>query len=476
MSDRVHVAVNAGYALMGTVAYYALAVVHFIIVSRYLRPVEMGVYSYVSSIVETLMVMVDLGISTMMVREIARDRAAIKTLMPQVLGIKATIGFVLMVAVMAVGGKIATGPEAGGALALMAVMLFVEPLCMTYIIVFQGTEKLKYSAIAQVARRGAMLAALPVVILAGLRIKGIISTHFIGAAVVFSVIYYLVAKNYGRMGIGFDLRKWTTIVKKSVPFLAMSLIWVIYNRIDQVMIPYLDSMEANGYYSVAYKYSFLFIFIPQSVSSIIFPYFSRKSLDSREAIKQGVTALYRYMGILGLGMIVFVGIPSREWIVLMSGDNYLPAESAMTVLVICMVGVFFYTINITTLYSFDRQDIVIAASVFSVTTNVVLDFLLIPVYGFMGAAYATLCCSSVMVLITYIAISCELEGIPSIRILSGPLISALVAGLLVYYVGNPLTGFVAGIAAFIILLLLTKSINRYDIDLIGDVVRQLRTR
>ncbi len=472
MSERFQFLKNTGYALLGQLFQQALMIIYFVIVSRYLNKAELGVYSYAVSTAGLFLAVVDLGISTLIVREIARDRSTIKTLMPQVVGLKTTAGLIMTAILWGVSFIAVPTPEAGSALRLMSLILLLSPLLTSYVVIFQATERLELRAITQFMNRAAMLAALGVVIFLGYRIKGVIATQLFGVFSIMPVAFYLTKKYYSSVGIGFDIKVWKSILKRAVPFMAMSVIWEIYNRIDQIIIPYLDSMEGNGLYAVAFKYSFVFIGIPTAVNSVVYPYFSRRSMVSDAPVISAMAELYKYMGIIGLAITVFTAVPAREWIVLFSGVEYAEAAPTLVVLACCIPFIFYNSVNISALYSYNRQYSVLLYSIITIITNLVLDMILIPRIGNIGAACASLISIIVMSTATLLACKRIFDIKPLLLNNIGPLIAAvcMFATLIFAADYNLLIRIPAASAVFAGALVISGTITKKDFVQFSDML------
>jgi len=117
----------------------------------------------------------------------------------------------------------------------------------------------------------------------------------------------------------------------------------------------LDSVTGNGLYGVAMRVALLFNIVPNAVSAAVYPYFSRRSVESEDPLRRAAVSLYRYLGLLGMGAFVFFGIPAADWLGLFFGAGYRAAAPALLLLMGSVPFIFFYSVNITALYARDRQ-------------------------------------------------------------------------------------------------------------------------
>lgn len=131
-------------------------------------------------------------------------------------------------------------------------------------------------------------------------------------------------------------------------------------------------------------------FIPISIMIFIYPYFSRSN-SNKEWIKENYIRLTKYLFLLNalISMILFVFAPLI--IKLLFGSQYLDSVGSFRVLAI---GYFFaatFRIPVGNILNMLRKvKFGLYLSIITGTLNIVLDIVLIKIYGAIGAAYATL--------------------------------------------------------------------------------------
>jgi len=257
------------------------------------------------------------------------------------------------------------------------------------------------------------------------------------------------------------------------PFLAMGILWEVFNQIDMLLIPYLDSLPGNGQYGAAMRLAIQFKVIPAAVGSFVFPYFTRRAVDSREPLKTGARMLYRLLAAYSLAVILFVGIPGRRWLLLLFGPDFVPAANSLLILSACLPMISLNAVNMSMLYALDRQGFVLKALAAGVVLDIVLDLVLIPIMGFDGAAVATLATHAVFFAAVAVESHRAVPGLGAWKTLAGPCAAALGAGALMVAVRAwPLPAqLAAGLPAFVLLLAATRSLRRDDMRMLRDAAK-----
>lgn len=474
MNEKVAVARNAGYAFAGEIVQKIVLLIYGLIIPRYLGPEDYGIYGYALAFVGIIKIFIDLGTGTMSVREIARNNSVSRQMMPQILGMKVFLGIVMFFLVLGITSFSET-PKSAAALRLLATTLFLEQ-GIIYIQVFRALEKMKYYFYAQSFCNVLLIIVLPFILIFNLGLKGVICGQLISNVIGSLFIFFMVQKQVEPVSIGFDFKYWIKILKDSLPFAALSIVWEIYNRVDLVIIPWLDSFQSNGYYKIATVIPAMSTMIPISIFAAVFPYFTRNAGVSQESIRSATVTLYRYLSIFGLGITLMIGACANDWVIFLWGNEFISGSPSLAILCAGVPFAFLTGIHINVLYSLDSQNRVLSIAAVTILLDVILDIVLIPIMGISGAAMATVVANVILFTMTYLAVTKKLGAIPFFRTVSGPFFSCAVAYAAVSLASGgilPVKFLISGII-FLTLLITTKSIVIADFHLFKDIFRKSR--
>lgn len=160
-------------------------------------------------------------------------------------------------------------------------------------------------------------------------------------------------------------------------------------RLDMLLVNFFVGVTQVGYYSIAVGIAELVWFIPRSIQIILFPEVaSSNDSDSRRA-EEMTAVLCRNTVFITSALCVGLAIIGRELIEIMFGSVYLPSFMPLFVL---LPGVVMGSIgNIIAAYLSGKGKPIFAmyASSTSLIVNIILNLLLIPLWGIAGAAFAT---------------------------------------------------------------------------------------
>lgn len=198
---------------------------------------------------------------------------------------------------------------------------------------------------------------------------------------------------------------------KIKPFLAQSfpvaltgLVVAVYMRIDQVMLHNLASDRVLGDYVAAVKVAELFEALPAAILFSVFPVLSAVA-GQDERFQQYLGRIFRYLSVAACGICVAITVAARPLVAVLYGARYQAAAPLLTVLIWSEVAVFFGSVVLTALLACGLQKFAVAPTATGALANVVLNIFLIPRYGAMGAAWATLVSYSLAWLVVPLAFS-----------------------------------------------------------------------
>jgi O-antigen/teichoic acid export membrane protein len=180
------------------------------------------------------------------------------------------------------------------------------------------------------------------------------------------------------------------LLKDSWPLVFSSIVIMVYMRIDQIMIKEMLGVHAVGVYSAAVRLSEIWYFIPVIISSSLFPAIVNAKKVSEKLYYRRLQRLYTFMLWMAMGIAAPMTFFSEWLVVLLYGEAYRAAGQVLMIHIWTGVFVFLGVASGNWLLSENLQKIAFYRTFFGVVTNITLNFVLIPIYGLMGAAIAIL--------------------------------------------------------------------------------------
>ena len=186
----------------------------------------------------------------------------------------------------------------------------------------------------------------------------------------------LFSKEFWKFAFGFN-----------IPLLAYYLSQVIFNQSDKIMISKICGESDAGIYDIAYKLGTILTFIITAITSSYIPWFFRKLKQGKEAEDKKVSLLLS--GIIALMLFLMIAC-APEAIYFFGGEKYAAAVWAVPPVAASVLLLFYADIFDRVFFYFENKVYMTVAAVVAALVNIGLNFIFIPIYGFVAAAYTTL--------------------------------------------------------------------------------------
>ncbi|MGB9932000.1 flippase [Haloarcula amylolytica] len=256
----------------------------------------------------------------------------------------------------------------------------------------------------------------------------------------------------------------------SVPLLLSDAVWILIQQIDNYVITYFSGSSSVGVYSSAFTLAKVLELAPASASFIILPLLSKEfeSNNSKRwnAIYESST---KWMAILSFPLVLLmISFPTRLINVFYS-EEYLTAGG---VLPIIAIGFFTHTIfgvNKGGLIAIGRTRIVLYSGLIVLLLNTALNIALVPQFGIVGAAVASVLTYLVMNIILYYYLFREMGASIFSKSMTLPLIVGFgIWFALSLYIPN-WQAYSISILAFSIVTLM-KSVSKFELEAIREII------
>jgi O-antigen/teichoic acid export membrane protein len=214
----------------------------------------------------------------------------------------------------------------------------------------------------------------------------------LAAGVLRSGLYWLALHSAGRASIGpLDRTTLRELFQNGFPLAVMSFVTLCCLHIDKVLATALIGTQAAGYLAAAFVVSFgVMELLNTTVLVALLPVMSRFAEESKEGLYRAIGKLSLLAMILGLPVAVLVSLLATPLCTWLFGGRFLPTADALRILIwytcLAMVGNVFSQGLIVQ----NRQKQLMVLRTRGLILAVVLNVVLLPRLGIVGAALAAL--------------------------------------------------------------------------------------
>ncbi len=185
----------------------------------------------------------------------------------------------------------------------------------------------------------------------------------------------------------FELSK--KLLQASWPLIISGIMVALYVRIDMVMVQHISGVKEAGAYAMVASFSEAWNFIPAVIVTSLFPAILNAKRDDEARYKKRMQHLYDLMVYLSLPTAVVITFASPLIFKLLTPE-YAYAAPTLSVHIWSGVFVFLGAASTQNLIAENFNKITFLRTGFGAIVNIILNLILIPHMGMMGAAIATL--------------------------------------------------------------------------------------
>lgn len=360
-------------------------------VARYLQPERFGLLNYAIATAGLFAPIASLGLGSIVVRDLSRNSSNKEEILGTVFVLKNIGGLIALL--LTVGTVILLNPTEPYTQLLVGIAALVT-LFQPFEVInfwFQSQVQSKYTVVS--TNTAYVIVSAVKVILINLRasliaFSWIITVESALKAVGLAIVYQASGQQILRWQFNRNLA--LKLLQQSWPMILSDFMIFIYMQIDQIMMKQLSTVEELGLYAAAVKVSGLWYFVPMAIVSSVFPSIVKSKDISETVYTERLQKLLYLMALISYAVAIPVMLFAEPIVTILYGKNYLGAAPSLAVLIWAGLFVCLGITRSTWLITEGLLNFSAATTAVGGVVNVILNFVLIPTYGGLGAGIATL--------------------------------------------------------------------------------------
>jgi len=387
---------DISWILIGSVVNLSIGFLLSIFLARWLGVADLGLYRMVITIQGIAGLFTAFGIPGALTKYVAEYKNDINKLSQIITsGITSQLIFgmatsILLCALSGILASIFSMPQLAHLLRILAIAFPFTSLFQSLIGSLNGLREMRTYAYLVISQTALMILFIAILTSLGLGVQGVVF------GIVLSMIGGCIGGLYiSRRLLSLNFRGYTQNAKRLISFGSLmfgaNALSVIATYTDVILIGYFLMAKDIGYYSIAIILSNLLLSLPQAIQMITYPATAEYwSQNNSAALQRVIDKSMKYSACILLPVGLGIGFFAKEIVTLLYGQDFIPAALPLCVLLIARVIRGSTAVPIGGSFSgIGRPDLALKIDAISVGTNVVLNALLIPRFGIMGAAIAT---------------------------------------------------------------------------------------
>ena len=500
MTSTRTVARNTLYLTIGLFSGRILAIYVYRKMAPILGTDGMGIANLATDVSTILLVIANYGLGTLITREVARDRNMTMPVMWAALKIRLALAAACFVGLFIYAGLQGFDQLERGALYVMGLGVFIEASAMACDAVLQAHDRVISQMWGQIASALAYFALAWWWLDAGYGLMGVMWANVASRVVRLGVMVPLMVRGTGPWNLNPPGRDQVQaahsrgLLRLAWPIFLASTFGILYYKIDTPILRAYMDRHAVAIYTNGHRALDFLSYLPGLFATAMFPTLLRAAKDEGGMERVSDRAL-RYLHLLVMPitlLFMMAAEPVTMWLV--KGETGF-AESVRVFRVVVWGLPFIAATSVLNrmLYTAGRERSFIVIALVSLTFNLVVNVLAIPVYGYMGASVAVVASQAVSTLMHWYYIRRAGLKLPVIRSMFNATAALVIAWLATSglaqllaprwgttWIALPMdAGWVPALAViglcmllYLPALLVTRTVTRADLPVLASLVRR----
>ena len=366
-----------------------MGLVYSMYTARYLGPERYGTIAFALAFTSIFGVVTDLGINTLTIREVARNKNSATTFLGNLLLIKSilviiTVAFIVVAVNLTGHDRIEIDVTY-----LISISIILSAFNGAFNSLFQAFERIEYVSIGSVLSNISMLLGAGYAISQGFGVIGFACIYIFSSILGLAYTLFVANRLHLTHALQIDREMIWPMMKEALPFGITALSGMIYTYADSIMLSSLKGNEVVGWYNAPYRLMLMMLFIPNVINVVIFPVMSRYFTSSPSFLKLIYTKYLKFMLILSLPLGMGTTLIADKIILFVFGVGFENSIVALKIIIWTIVLTFIGAAFARLLESVNQQRIITKISMVCMVVNVLLNILLIPKFSYIGSSFVT---------------------------------------------------------------------------------------
>lgn len=388
--NLVKIVDNIGWLFIDKILRMGVGLLVGVWVARYLGPEQFGLLNFATAFTGLFGAIAALGLQGIVVRDLVRDPESAHLTLGTAAVMQLVGGLVAYLLILGVIAYLRPDDTlARGIVAILGAMMLLKASDIA-VFWFESQVQSKYTVWAQNAAFLVFAAIKVVLILQQASLVAFVWTMLAEATLVALVLLVVMSQRgpaFNRLRVSAERGK--TLLKDSWPLILSAIAVTVYMKIDQIMLGQMIGDEAVGIFSAATRISEVWYFIPMAIVASVFPALLEAKKRSEAQYYARLQRLYDLMVVISVAVALPMTFLATPIIVLLFGDAYHGAGTVLAIHIWASVFVFLGVASSNWFLAENRQVLSLQRSVTGAIANIALNLWLIPPYGVVGAAIAT---------------------------------------------------------------------------------------
>lgn len=390
---------NFGFLTTGTTLGFGCTFFLFVVVSRIFGQEGIGQYSFAMALTSYLAAFAAFGLNSYTIKEISRHTGTAVDYCGGIFMLRFILSGAALMVLLSILVCLPFSPEAKLIIALIGAYQVIYTLVDGFMAILVAHEDMHLCSVLEFSLRAVSVLVAVGVVMAGGSLVITLATLPAVTCGQLALVYGIVTRKYGPPKLVASWSALAPTLYEAIPYALSSFLFRLSGRVEVLLLGFLFGAASAGVYNVAYRMVFFLMILSSWAGIALFPLASRLYMNSRDEFE----ALYHQ----ALNLSILIGLPAAAGVSLIApnliglifGETFAESSSVLRLLAGLLFLELLKTILATFLISCDRQVDMTRSQWMAAGANVVVNIILISLFGIKGAAVATLMSETFLIIL-----------------------------------------------------------------------------
>ncbi len=408
-----------------------------LLVARLRQPEAAGVFTLAISYTLLLEAVSQLGLDQLVIRDVARESNRAPTVFSHLMSLR----LVLLAAILS-GFALVTSlgrfysDEIRTVLIVMAFTALPDVAVDMCQAVFVAIDRLVWPSLVSVGAGALRLGLGIAVLVTGGTLAGMALAMLAASTAQMILNVVLVRRQGVRLRLTFAGLQWRATLSQALPFGMIQMLVAVESYIGGVLLSAAVPEAILGYYGVANSLMAALVLIPNAIQVAVFPKMTAAYAVSYERLTAFYTRIYRYLAALGGAVVISLLIVADTLTVTLYRSAFRPSALLLQILGGTLFVYFLNVPSVRAMIVLGRQRRIAEMLAISVTFNVALTLVSIPMLGVVAVPLARVVSMSLLFVMNHLYVSRFIDSPLLHEVLWRPLAGAAAAVVFVMALGD----------------------------------------
>lgn len=367
----------------------AISLILTMLTSRYLGPSNYGILNYGATFVTLFLVIMKLGLDTTIVNELINNRDKEGTILGTSIIMRLISGFISTLVMLIIVFVLQSKSK----------LILITTLLQSITIFFQVFNILDYWFQSHLQSKYVSIAkAISYLLVAGFKVFLLVtgkSVEWFALAAGFdyfavAILLLLFYKKNGTQVFKIDFKLGKYLLKNSYHFIISGIMVTIYTQIDKIMIGSMIDETELGFYSAALMICNMWVFLPEAILTSARPTVFEAKKKNKDIYLKRLKQTYAIIFWTCIACSLIICVFAKYIILIIYGNKYLASTSVLRLLIWYVPFSQLGLARGIWIVSEGKNKYTKKYMFWGMITNIILNYILIPYYGILGAALATI--------------------------------------------------------------------------------------